>query len=53
MGGLLFLTFYVLLNLPLVLGGMDTYLGLGVEEIFNSFSISIGASISTEINLLD
>ena len=45
-GDLLFLPFCVLANMPLVLGGMGMYLGLGVEEVFASFSIPIDAEIS-------
>ena len=48
-GDLLFLPFCILSNLPLVLGGMGMYLGLGVEEVFASFSITIGASIYAAI----
>ena len=33
-GDLLFLPFCVLENLPLVLGGIGMYLGLGAEELF-------------------
>ena len=47
-GDLLFLPFCVLVNMPLVLGGMCLYLGLGVEEVFASSSITIGAAISSE-----
>ena len=43
-GDLLFLPLCVLADLPLVLGGMGMYLGLGVEEVFTSFSIQIGAA---------
>ena len=49
MGDLLFLLLCVLSNLPLVLGGMGIYLGLGMEEVFASFSIPIGAAISKAI----
>ena len=49
MGDFLFLLLCVLANLPLVLGGMGIYLGLGVEELFASFSIPIGAAISAAI----
>ena len=49
MGDFLFLPFCVLTNLTLVLGGMGMYLGLGVEEVFVSFSILIGAAISAAI----
>ena len=45
-GDFSFLPFCVLANLPLVLVGMGIYLGLGVEELFASFSIPIGAAIS-------
>ena len=48
-GDFLFLPFCVLSNLPLVLGGMGIYLGLGMEEVFASFSIPIEADISTAI----
>ena len=48
-GDLLFVPLYVLANMHLVLGGMDMYPGLGVEELFASFSITVGAAISAEI----
>ena len=47
-GDLLFVPFCVLANLPLVMGGMGMYLGLGVEEVFASFSIPMGAAIYEE-----
>ena len=49
-GDLLFLAFSVLANLNLVLGGMGMYLGLGVEEVFTLFSITIRAAISAAIS---
>ena len=45
-GDFLFLPFCVFINLLLVLGCMGMYLGLGVEEVFASFSIPIDAEIS-------
>ena len=48
-GDLLFLPSCVLSNMPLVFGGMGMYIGLGVEEVFASFSIPIGAAISAAI----
>ena len=40
-GDLLFLPLCVLANFPLILGVMGMYLGLGLEEVFASFSIPI------------
>ena len=48
-GDLLFLLLCVLSNLPLVLGGICIYLGLGMEEVFASFSIPIVGAISKAI----
>ena len=48
-GDLLLLPFCVLANLTLVLGWMGMYIGLGVEEVFVSFSNPIEAEISAAI----